>query len=313
MSVKRPLKAVLLLFLLSAAALAQSSSMSLLESGRADEAIRTFNARIQQNPNDAEAYNLLARIYFQLERWDDSIRAAEKSVALQSQNSEYHQWLGRAYGEKADSLGRLHPLSAISLVRKTKAELEKAVSTDSTGKNLEARADLSEFYTEAPTIMGGDKTKARQLADYVLKYDPALAHYMYGRIEEQTNSKGKAEQEYKTAIQISGNLSRYWVALGSFYRRAGRLQEIEDAVNQSLKDPAWLGLAKEGYVFTAALFFVCCFAMSSYGRSFERRLNRHRAGVPGSLELHAQSPLEARDTPALEWLSHRLRGRKLIT
>jgi general L-amino acid transport system permease protein len=57
------------------------------------------------------------------------------------------------------------------------------------------------------------------------------------------------------------------------------LVDLLGAVNQSLKDPAWLGLAKEGYVFTAFVFFVCCFAMSCYGRRFERRLNRHRTGV----------------------------------
>jgi general L-amino acid transport system permease protein len=56
------------------------------------------------------------------------------------------------------------------------------------------------------------------------------------------------------------------------------LVDLLGAVNQSLKDTAWLGMAKEGYVFTAVVFFVCCFAMSSYGRRFERRLNRHRAG-----------------------------------
>jgi general L-amino acid transport system permease protein len=56
------------------------------------------------------------------------------------------------------------------------------------------------------------------------------------------------------------------------------LVDLLGAVNQSLKDPAWLGMAKEGYVFTSIVFFVCCFAMSSYGRRFERRLNRHRAG-----------------------------------
>jgi general L-amino acid transport system permease protein len=56
------------------------------------------------------------------------------------------------------------------------------------------------------------------------------------------------------------------------------LVDLLGAVSQALKDPAWLGLAKEGYVFTALLFFVCCFAMSMYGRSFERRLNRHRTG-----------------------------------
>jgi general L-amino acid transport system permease protein len=58
------------------------------------------------------------------------------------------------------------------------------------------------------------------------------------------------------------------------------LVDLLGAVEQSLKDPAWLGFAKEGYIFTGALFFVCCFAMSSYGRRFERRLNRHRTGAP---------------------------------
>jgi general L-amino acid transport system permease protein len=57
------------------------------------------------------------------------------------------------------------------------------------------------------------------------------------------------------------------------------LVDLLGAANLALKDPAWLGLAKEGYLFTAVMFFACCFAMSSYGRSVERRLNRHRAKV----------------------------------
>jgi general L-amino acid transport system permease protein len=56
------------------------------------------------------------------------------------------------------------------------------------------------------------------------------------------------------------------------------LFDLLGAVNQALKDPAWLGFASEGYVFAMLVFFVCCFAMSSYGRRFERRLARHRAG-----------------------------------
>ena len=54
--------------------------------------------------------------------------------------------------------------------------------------------------------------------------------------------------------------------------------ELSEKVEQSLKDPAWLGLAKEGYVFTAVIFFVCCFGMSSYSRRLERQLNRNRTG-----------------------------------
>jgi general L-amino acid transport system permease protein len=54
------------------------------------------------------------------------------------------------------------------------------------------------------------------------------------------------------------------------------LSDLLGAVNQALKDPAWLGFAREGYVFSAAMFFVCCFAMSAYGRSVEKRL--HKSG-----------------------------------
>jgi general L-amino acid transport system permease protein len=52
------------------------------------------------------------------------------------------------------------------------------------------------------------------------------------------------------------------------------LFDLLGAVEQALKDPAWLGFAKEGYAFAAVIFFVCCYAMSSYGRSMERRLSR---------------------------------------
>jgi general L-amino acid transport system permease protein len=54
------------------------------------------------------------------------------------------------------------------------------------------------------------------------------------------------------------------------------LSDLLGSVNQALKDPAWLGFAREGYVFSAFTFFVCCFAMSAYGRSVEKRLGRGR-------------------------------------
>jgi general L-amino acid transport system permease protein len=56
------------------------------------------------------------------------------------------------------------------------------------------------------------------------------------------------------------------------------LSDLFGSVSRALNDSAWLGLAKEGYAFSAVVFFLCCLAMSSYGRSFERRLNRHRTG-----------------------------------
>ena len=49
------------------------------------------------------------------------------------------------------------------------------------------------------------------------------------------------------------------------------LFDLMGVVNQSLKDQAWLGLAAEGYVFAAALFFACCLLISLAGGALERQ------------------------------------------
>ena len=52
------------------------------------------------------------------------------------------------------------------------------------------------------------------------------------------------------------------------------LFDLMGVVNQSLKDQSWLGLAQEGYVFAALLFFGCCLLLSLAGSVLERRLGR---------------------------------------
>ena len=51
------------------------------------------------------------------------------------------------------------------------------------------------------------------------------------------------------------------------------LFDLLNVINQGLKDPAWLGLAREGYAFAAVMFFFCCLSMSLYSQRLERRLN----------------------------------------
>ncbi len=45
-------------------------------------------------------------------------------------------------------------------------------------------------------------------------------------------------------------------------------------MSQALRDPAWPGLAAEGFTFVSLVFFVCCFALSLYSRRIERQLRR---------------------------------------
>ena len=49
------------------------------------------------------------------------------------------------------------------------------------------------------------------------------------------------------------------------------LFDLMGVINQSLKDPNWLGLAMEGYTFAMGLFFVACLAISLAGQTLERQ------------------------------------------
>jgi len=50
------------------------------------------------------------------------------------------------------------------------------------------------------------------------------------------------------------------------------LFDLLGIMGQAIKDPQWLGLAREGYAFAAAVFFLCCLAMSIYSRRLEKAL-----------------------------------------
>ena len=212
----------------SVGARADTDPLALLKAGRADQALHTLNVTIASNPNDGKAYHLLSRVYFQLELWDSAVRMAEKAIALDPQNSTYHLWLGRAMGRKAEDS---NPFTAFGLARKVKSEFERAVALDA--DNLPARADLCEFYLEAPGFLGGDKNKAKQQAEYVAKHDAALSSYMFARVAEKQGDSG-AETQYKKAIAASSAPAHYWVELAHFYRRAGRLGDMETALIQSV-------------------------------------------------------------------------------
>jgi general L-amino acid transport system permease protein len=45
------------------------------------------------------------------------------------------------------------------------------------------------------------------------------------------------------------------------------------AVQLGNADPKWLGFTVEGYVFAAAIYFLCCFSMSRYSLHLERKLH----------------------------------------
>src|SRR6059036_1883491 len=211
---------------------ADEAAPALLASGRVDEAVAALHGQINSSPNDAVAHNLLCRAYFTLGQWDRGISACEKAVALAPDNGQYHLWLGRIYGEKADKASFL---TAAGLAGKVRTEFETAVKL--TPNNVDARSDLAEFYLEAPGIVGGGRDKAAQQADSLLALDPARAHWVNARMAEKRKDFTAAEREYRGAIDASHGSASAWLNLGLFYRHRNRLDEMEQALNHVRSAP----------------------------------------------------------------------------
>jgi len=198
---------------------------AMIAAGRVDEVITALRGELHATPDDALAHNLLCRAYFSLGQWDRGVADCEKAVALAPENSQFHLWLGRIYGEKADKAGFL---TAAGLAGKVRDEFETAVRLDP--NSAEARTDLAEFYLEAPGIVGGGRDKAQKQSDSLLQLEPARAHWVNGRIAEKKKDYPAAEKEYRAALQASHGSASNWLNLGLYYKHREQWDEMEQTL-----------------------------------------------------------------------------------
>ena len=272
-------KAVLAILVCLVATLSLSAATApadLLSTGKVDDAVRSLEGQVRKNPSDAQAYHLLSRAYYHLKKWDDAIADGEQAVQLNPNNSDYYLWLGRAYGEKAEQASFL---TAFGLAKKCRANFERAVQLDP--KNLDALSDVTEFYVEAPGIIGGGIDKAQVTAKQLAALDSVRGHWAYGRIAEKQKDPASAEREYTGAIKISPDADN-WLNLASFYQRQHRLEDMENAVTKAMSS----GMKKSNSLYDAASL------LSGSGRNL--------AGAAAYLRRYLSLATQNEDAPAFE-------------
>ncbi len=250
-----------------------------LAAGRADDAISRLSSSLAGNPGDGEAHNLLCRVYYQEERWDDAIRECEAAVRLSPLDSGYHLWLGRAYGEKADAI---HSIKAFGLARKVRDEFEHAVQLQ--GGNVDALSDLGEFYTAAPSIVGGGKQKAQGVVQALEQYDLTQAHELKGRLAEKDKNYPLAESEFKAAAEAQ--TADAWMTLASFYARRKQWDRMLQAVQAGVDADA-----KAAKPHGSALV---------EGATLLARNNQDPQLAIQLLKLYLDSPNKSADSPAFQ-------------
>ncbi len=194
------------------------------------KAIQTLQATAAREPQNGDVQLLLAKSYLELQQNDPAIKSAEKAVAIDPQNSVYHEWLGRAYGEKADHAGWF---SAISLAKKTRKEFETAVRLDA--RNYSARQVLIEFDCSAPGLVGGGEEKALPQIKQLAAMDAAEGHFAAGNCRRQKKDFAVAEEEFTKALESNPKSAELIYDIGDYAVKRSqpeRLLAVADAGEQ---------------------------------------------------------------------------------
>jgi Flp pilus assembly protein TadD len=182
-------------------------------------AVRTLDALSNKGPAE---YFLLGKSWYMLRDYKKATDALSKSVEAEPKNSEYYNWLGKAYGRRAENSS---PFTAPIYAGRTREAFEKAVALD--GHNKEALNDLFEYYLEAPGFLGGGTEKAAGLISRIGELDPAEAHYAQFRLAEKRKDFAAAEQHLRKAMEAAPKQVGRIIDLGRFLGRRGRAQESE--------------------------------------------------------------------------------------
>ncbi|WP_263378202.1 tetratricopeptide repeat protein [Granulicella paludicola] len=211
----------------AATAAPSANAERILVDGRVDDAIHLLQGELSANPNDGDAHLLLCRAYLAERALDEAVRECESAVRLNPRSAVVQDWLGRAYGVKADNAG---PLTGIKLALRVRDAFQSAVNLDP--HNREAINDLAEYYTGAPSVVGGGFDKALALAGTVEGEYPQLAHRIRGRAAEKQKDYGTAEREYRAAIAVK-NAPDAWVDLGGMFKRRKQTNPAIDAIQHA--------------------------------------------------------------------------------
>lgn len=189
--------------------------------------LRILNA-IQ--PKDAAVNTWIGRNLYMQGDYKKSSEALERAAAQEPNNSDIALWAGRAFGRRAETSSVFTQMSHAS---KARSYFEKAVALNP--RNLEAMADLFEYYLEAPGFLGGGFDKAQALSAKIAQIDAAEGHFTQARLAEKQKQFHGTEEHLRRAVEAAPQQVGRLIDLAKFLAKQGRVQESDQNLAKAEK------------------------------------------------------------------------------
>ncbi len=217
-----------------ASAQTASQAEDLFRRGQYEASLQLLN----KNAGDAATAFLVGRDYYMLADFKKAIPNFEKAALADPTRSEYMDWLGRAWGRRAEISS---PFLGIGFASKSRQAFERAVELDP--KNAEALNDLFTFYLEAPGLLGGGYDKAQNVAEKISAIDAGEGYFAKAQIEERRRELQVAERDLRKSLAVAPLKVDRLIQLAKVLARQGRTRESDAAFAQAQAlDPNTPGL-----------------------------------------------------------------------
>ena len=208
---------------------------------RAQNALRQY---VEQNPEDAEGWELLGRA--QKGRWmfREAAASYERAIALGRESALLlREWI--------EAKGR--GTSTVSLVFKARRLKDAALRVlELDPYDVDTRGALAAYYYVVPGFLGGDKKRADRLVQELVELSPADGYYLLGlRAKEEEAEADVFLGHWQTALRYNEAHTLTLVELGAYWTRNDSaelgLDHLHRAAESSPDDPAIHTALARGY------------------------------------------------------------------
>lgn len=221
---------------LVAAALALPSATA--QNAPIDQAERLFRKTdyagalnmLKNQPRTPALLFLEGRCWYYRSDYRQAVETFEKLTQAEPRYGPYMNWLGKAWGRRAENA---NVFQAPGFASRARQAFEKAVELDPSHKD--SLEDLFQYYLEAPGMLGGGLDKAQRLLPMIQKVDPAGYQSALAQIAEKKRDYSAAEAHFRQAAAAVPRLAGKRVDLARFLARRGRMKEAEVVFGEAAK------------------------------------------------------------------------------